>query len=77
MANAMPLDRLDEIVLPNPGWLTVAANTTRGRELFDAQQAQYSANLDASSIPAVRRAWALMRRLRSGVTQERMLHYQP
>lgn len=76
MANAMPHDRFEEILLPSPGWLTAAANTARGRELFDAQEAQYSATLDASSIPAVRRAWALMKRVRSGVTQERMRHYQ-
>lgn len=74
MANAMPHDRLEEILLPNPGWLTVAANTARGRELFDVQEAQYSATLDESSSPAVIRAWALMKRLRSGVTQERMRH---
>ena len=77
MANAMPHDRLEEILLPSPNWLRFAANTTRGRELFDAQETQYSATLDASSIPAVRQAWALMKRLRSGVTQERMRQYQP
>lgn len=75
MVNAMPNDRLEEILLPSPCWLTVAANTARGRELFDVQEAQYSATLDESSTPAVRRAWALMKRLRSGVTQERMRHY--
>lgn len=77
MANAMPHDRLEQILLPSPSWLTVAANTARGRELFDVQETQYSATLDASSIPAVRQAWALMKRLRSGVTQERMRQYQP
>lgn len=77
MANALPNDRFEEILLPSPGWLTVAANTARGRELFDAQEAQYSATLDASSIPTVRRAWTLMKRLRSGVTQERMRHHRP
>jgi hypothetical protein len=75
MANAMPLDRFEETLLPSPDWLTAVANTARGRELFDTQEAQYSASLDASSIPAVRRAWALMKRLRSGVTQERMRNY--
>lgn len=77
MANAMPHDRLEKILLPSPSWLTVAANTARGRELFDVQETQYSATLDVSSIPAVRQAWALMKRLRSGVTQERMRQYQP
>jgi hypothetical protein len=77
MANAMPHDRLEKILLPSPNWLTVAANTARGRELFDVQETQYSATLDASSIPAVRQAWALMKRIRSGVTQERMRQYQP
>lgn len=77
MANAMPHGRLEKILLPSPSWLTVAANTARGRELFDAQETQYSATLDASSIPAVKQAWALMKRLRSGVTQERMRQYKP
>jgi hypothetical protein len=77
MANAMALDRLERIWLPTQDWLTAAANTARGRELFDTQEAQYSATLDASSIPAVMRAWALMKRLRSGVTQERMRQYRP
>jgi hypothetical protein len=77
MANTMPQDRLEEIVLPSQDWLRVAANTARGRELFDVQESQYSATLDASSIPAIRRAWALMKLLRSGITQERMRQYQP
>lgn len=76
MANAMPQNRLEKVVLPSQDWLTVAANTARGRELFDSQVAQYSATLEASSIPAVRRAWALMKRLRSGVAQERMRQFQ-
>lgn len=76
MANAMPFDRLEEILLPSADWIAVAANTARGRELFDAQETQYSATLNASSNPAVRRAWALMKRLRSGVTQERMRRYR-
>jgi hypothetical protein len=75
MANAAPVDRLEELWLPSSDWLTVAANTARGRELFDTQEGQYWATLDASSIPSVRRAWTLMKRLRSGVTQERMQHY--
>lgn len=77
MANAVPAERLERICLPTQDWLTAAANTARGRELFDTQEAQYSATLDASSIPAVMRAWALMKRLRSGVTQERMRQYRP
>ena len=75
MANAMPHDRLQEILLPSERWLTDAAHTARGRELFDVQEAQYSATLDVSSIPEVQRAWALMKRIRHGVTQERMRHY--
>ena len=75
MANAMPHDRLEEILLPSPSWITGAANTARGRELFETQKTQYSSTLDASLIPTVSRAWALMKRLRSGVTQERMRHY--
>ncbi len=76
MANAMPLDRLEEILLPNPAWIAVAANTARGRELFDTQKAQYSATLDASEIPLVKQTWTFMKKLRSGVAQERMRHYQ-
>ena len=76
MANALPLGRLEKILLPSPDWIEVAANTARGRELFDTQEAQYSATLDASSSPQVKKAWTLMKRLKSGVTQERMRHYQ-
>ena len=76
MANAMPLDRLEEILLPSSVWIAVAANTARGRELFDTQEAQYSSTLDASEIPLVKQTWTFMKKLRSGVAQERMQHYQ-
>lgn len=73
MANALPSERLERLVLPSMEWLEIAADAARGRQLFADQLPGCGAVLDAAVHPAVSNAWSLMRRLRSGVTQERML----
>lgn len=76
IANSLPRDRLERIVLPGLSWLRQAAKTSRGRQLFDEQEPKARAGLDRAEHPEVRAAWAEMRALRSGVTQERMLFVQ-
>lgn len=73
MANAIPSDRLEDLVLPDQAWLSKAADTARGRQLFADQVDIYSDLLDRSGHPSITRAWNLCRRLRSAVTQERMM----
>lgn len=73
IANSLPPDRLERIVHPGFAWLRQAANTSRGRQLFDEQESKARAGLDRAQHPDVCAAWAEMLSLRSGVTQERML----
>lgn len=73
MASALPLSRLERLVLPGATWLRSAAGTARGRQLFADQVDIYGATLDQSSNPVVAEAWSLCRSLRSAVTQERMM----
>jgi hypothetical protein len=77
MANSLPPHRLERLVLPSSDWLEHAADTARGRQLFDSQLAQCERVLDHAKHPGISDAWRLMRRLRSAVTQERMLHAEP
>ncbi len=72
MANALPHDRLEKIVVPDLDTLAGLCDTTRGRKLFHDQVAGCQAQLDASQHPAVVPLWALMKRLHCGATQERM-----
>lgn len=72
MANALPHDRLEKILTPGLDALADLCDTSRGRELFHDQVAGCQAQLDASQHPAVVPLWGLMKRLRSGATQERM-----
>lgn len=76
IANSLPPDRLERIVLPGLSWLRQAAQTSRGRQLFDEQEPKAQAGLDRTEHPDVRAAWSELRSLRSGVTQERMLFVQ-
>lgn len=76
IANSLPPDRLERIVLPGLSWLRQAAKTSRGRQLFDEQEPKAQTGLDRAEHPAVRAAWNELRALRSGVTQERMLFVQ-
>ena len=72
MANSLPTARLERIILPSRAWLQQAANTPRGRQLFDSQVAAFEKVLDEAVHPEVIALWQIMKRLRSGVTQERM-----
>jgi hypothetical protein len=72
LANSLPAGRLELVVLPSPEWLERAANTPRGRQLFDSQVASFRKVLDEAEHPEVIALWQLMKRLRSAVTQERM-----
>lgn len=76
IANSLPSDRLERIVLPDRGWLRKAANASRGRQLFDEQEARARPGLERAVHPEVRKAWAELVELRSAVTQERMLAIQ-
>lgn len=73
IANALPHDRLERVVLPSLQWLKQAADTSRGRQLFADQVDRCSQTLDRSQHPELRTWWAEMRAWRSAVTQERML----
>lgn len=74
IACALPAKRLERVVLPDSTWLREAARTSRGRQLYDDQEAKARAALERAEHPDVRSAWREMSMLRSGVTQERMLH---
>ncbi len=73
IAHSLPDGRLERIVLPEEVWLRQAANTSRGRQLFDEQEHGARPSLERATLPEVRRAWAVLAELRSAVTQERML----
>ncbi len=77
VANGLPESRLEKLVLPSREWLRQAADTPRGRQLFADQVAGCENVLDRTEDEAIRSAWALMRELRCGVTQERMLAASP
>lgn len=72
MANALPHERFERLLLPDSNWLETAADSPRGRQLFDSQAGAYENVLDAARHPQVLTAWRLMKRLCSAVTQERM-----
>ncbi|MDW5443820.1 hypothetical protein [Polaromonas sp. SM01] len=72
MANSLPVGRLERVVLPSQAWLQQAANTPRGRQLFDSQVASFGKVLDEAVHADIIVLWQLMKRLRSAVTQERM-----
>lgn len=72
MANALPHDRLEKILVPSLEVLAILCDTARGRELFHDQVSGCQTQLDASQHPAVVPLWVLMKYLRSGATQERM-----
>lgn len=72
MANALPRDRLEKIMVPDLEILAGLCDTIRGRELFHDQVHGCQTQLDASQHSAVEPLWKLMKRLRSGATQERM-----
>lgn len=76
IANALPAERLERIVLPELAWLRGAAKTSRGRQLFDEQEAKARPGLERTAHPDVRSAWDELKTLRSAVTQERMLSNQ-
>lgn len=72
IANGLPSDRLERFVLPEPEWLRSAADTQRGRQLFDKQEDRARPSLDRATHPLVTDAWSELKQLRSAVTQERM-----
>ena len=72
MANSLPAGRLERVILPSQAWLEQAADTPRGRQLFDSQVASFGKVLDETVHSEVVALWRLMKRLRSAVTQERM-----
>lgn len=73
MANSLSTGKLERLVVPSHQWLRQAADTPRGRQLFDSQVASYGTSLDQAVQPEVIALWRLMKGLRSAVTQERML----
>lgn len=76
IANSLPSGRLERIILPDQTWLRKAANTSRGRQLFDEQERGVRQGLEHAMHPQVRAAWAELKELRSAVTQERMRSIQ-
>ncbi|MFZ9890001.1 MAG: DUF7281 domain-containing protein [Myxococcota bacterium] len=49
IANALPPDRLERVVLPDQAMLRNAADTSRGRELFDEQEARAWPSLERAA----------------------------
>ena len=74
LANSLPHDRLEKIVVPDDAVLAGLCDTARGRRLFHDQIKGCQQQLNASQHHAVLPLWELMKQLRSGVTQERMAH---
>lgn len=72
IANSLPADRLERIMLPSVQWLKQAADTARGRQLFADQMDRCSPTLDQSTHPEITAWWQAMRSWQSAVTQERM-----
>jgi hypothetical protein len=72
MANSLPIERFERLVLPSTQWLLGAADTVRGRQLFADQEQGCRSSLDQSTNASVRAAWETLQSLRSAVTQERM-----
>lgn len=77
IANSLPHERLERIVLPSAQWLKRAADSARGRQLFADQVDRSSPTLDQSQHPEVQMWWREMRAWRSAVTQERMPYAVP
>jgi hypothetical protein len=74
IANSIPVARLERLILPDWPQLRRLADTARGRQLFDDQFSYAKGVLDKDTSPLLRDAWKVMLELRSGVTQERMMH---
>lgn len=72
IANSLPAERLERVLVPSMQWLQQAADTTRGRQLFADQADQYTQTLENCSNGDIRSLWAAMREWKSAVTQERM-----
>ena len=73
MANSLPTGRLERVILPSHAWLQQAADTARGRQLFDRQVTSFGKVLDEAVQSEVAALWQLMKGLQSAVTQERMI----
>lgn len=74
IANALPAERLEELILPSQSWLIQVCNTPRGRQLFDQQLAACKPTLDLTTHPKIKDAWNILSPLEGAVTQERMKH---
>lgn len=72
LANALPEDRLESVLLPDFERLAELCDTPRGRELFNDQYGGCHRQLDASKNPLIGQPWNLLKRLQCGATQERM-----
>lgn len=72
LASRLDSKRLERLVLPPQAWLAAAADSARGRQLYDSQVRQYAQALDSARHPHIAAAWQTLRRLKAGVTQERM-----
>lgn len=75
IANSLPNDRLEALILPPFAWLTIACKTPRGRQLFDQQFNWCAQPLSTASHSLIAQAWAKMQPLQGAVTQEAMKHY--
>lgn len=75
IANSLPRDRLETLILPPFRWITNACKTPRGRQLFDQQFNSCAPTLSQASHPPIAQAWSLMQPLQGAVTQEAMKQY--
>jgi hypothetical protein len=73
IANTLPHERLQRIMLPALQWLKGASATHRGKQLFSDQVNQYASTLNGSTHPGIKHWWREMLMLQSAVTQERMI----
>ncbi|BCO26608.1 hypothetical protein MIZ03_1491 [Rhodoferax lithotrophicus] len=77
IANSLPSGTLERLILPAWSSLRFLADTPRGRQLFDEQYSYAQGVLNRTVHPLLKNAWEVMLELRSGVTQERMMHAVP
>jgi len=77
IANSLPSGTLERLILPAWSLLRLLADTPRGRQLFDEQYSYAQGALNRTEHPLLKNAWEVLLELRSGVTQERMMHAVP
>ncbi|MFC4621232.1 hypothetical protein ACFO3A_03265 [Comamonas nitrativorans] len=72
IANALPTQRLEQVMLPQLDWLRANAVTHHGKYLYSQQTPQASQVLGKTTHRQISMLWELLQKLQSGITQEAM-----